>query len=217
MATALNLAQPFGSAITKSFPYDNANYISVATWSGNIPAVASTTWAAGTATSVSGASFIQPVLAQATLKSLTVVPAVAPTAADQLTLTLYSLYAQAYGTATGAASPSLAGGTATSTSYNKLTFTNFTGTATNFLGIAVNSPVYNPMYVPISGAQKATVVVAGPGGTNTQANFNFATGPAGGIALNPGDIVVLAKGTDTTGVYAVSYEYSWSPGASFTL
>jgi hypothetical protein len=217
MATGLNLALPLGSAVAKSFTYDNANYTTIDTWDGVIPAVANVTYVGGTATYTSGAAYYNTCVSQKTIKSVTVVPIIAPTAADQLTLTLYSLYAQAYGTATGAASPSLAGGTATSTSYNKVQFFNLTGTATNFLGIAVNSPLYNPMYVPVSGAKSAVVVVAGPGGTNTQTNFTFTTGPTGGIAMNPGDVLVAAKGTDTVGSYVLEIEGSFTPGSSFTL
>ncbi len=216
MATALNLAVPQGTSTVKSYPYDNPNYVTIDSINGVIPAAANVTYVGGTATVTSGAALNVAFTSAKTLKAVTVVPVTAPTGGDQLTLTLFSLAAQAYGTATGAASPALAGGTATSTSYNKVQFFNLTGTATNFLGIAVNSPLYNPMYVPISG-NKATVVVAGPGGTNTQTAFQFATGPTGGISVGPGDVVVLAKGTDTIGVYAVEIEASYTPGTNFTL
>jgi hypothetical protein len=216
MATALNLAQPLGTSTAKSYAYDNANFVTVDALDATIPAVANVTYVGGTATVTSGASVSFTGVAQRQLKSLTVVPIVAPTAADQITLTLYSLYAQAFGTATGVASPALAGGTATSTSYNKVTIFNAAATATNFLGIAVSSPLYNPMYVPLSGLKGATVVVAGPAGTNTQTAFTFPSGANGGLTFNPGDVLVVAKGTDTIGSYAIEVEQSWSPGASFT-
>jgi hypothetical protein len=201
MATAINLAQPLGTATAFSRTYDNALYTTVDELQGTIAAAVSS------AVSFTG-------VAQKQVKSVTLVPTTAPTAADQVTLTLYSLYAQAFGTATGAASPALAGGTATSTSYNKVSiFIEQSGTA--FAGLAANSPVYNPLYVQISGA-KGTVVVAGPAGTNTQAGYVFPTGPTGGLSVNAGDVIVLAKGTDSVGIYQVSVETSYTPGASFT-
>jgi hypothetical protein len=216
MATALNLAIPLGTATAKSFAYDNANYTTIDSFDGVIPAAANVTYVGGTATVTSGASLSWTSYGMRQIKSVTVVPNIAPTAADQLTLTLYSLAAQAFGTATGVASPALAGGTATSTSYNKVQVFNLTGTATNFLGIALNSPLYNPMYVEISGAKNATIVVAGPAGTNTQTAYTFPSGPNGGLTMNPGDLLVVAKGTDTVGSYTVEVEQAWTPGASFT-
>lgn len=202
MATAINLAQPLGTATAYSRTYDNALYTTIDELQGTIAAAAASTLA------FTG-------VAQKQIKSVTFVPTTAPNSVgDQITLTLYSLYAQAFGTATGAASPALAGGTATSTSYNKVSvFIEQSGTA--FAGLAASSPVYNPIYVQVSGA-KGTVVVAGPGGTNTQAGYVFPTGPTGGLTMGAGDVVVFAKGTDTLGVYQVSVETGYTPGASFT-
>jgi hypothetical protein len=201
MANAINLAQPLGAAASKSFAYDQANYVTADELQGTLAAAASS-------------SFAITSVAQRQVKSVTLVPTTAPNSAgDSLSLTLYSLYAQAFGTATGLASPSLAGGTATSTSYNKVTVT--LGTGGSFLGVAASSPVYNPLYVQLSGA-KGTVIVAGPGGTNTQGGYVFPTGPSGGLSVGPGDVLVLAKGTDTLGVYSVTFETNYAPGASFT-
>jgi hypothetical protein len=201
MATGVNLVQPQGSAATFSRTYDNAVYTTVDEITGNIAAAVNS-------------SFIFTAVAQKQVKSVTLVPSTAPVAADQVQLTLYSLYAQAFGTATGAASPSLAGGTATSTSYNKVSI--FLGTGVSFTAWATNSPLYNPIYVNLSGA-KGTVVVAGPGGTNTQGGYTFLTGPNGGLTMNPGDIIVLAKATDSVGVFAVTVETAYTPGTTFTL
>lgn len=200
MATAINLAQPLGSAVAKSFTYDNATYTTIDEIQGSLAAAAN-------------ASVILTGVATKQIKSVTFVPTTAPTSADQVSLTLYSLFAQVFGTATGAASPALSGGTATSTSYNKVTVT--LGTGASFAAYAANSPVYNPIYVQLSGA-KGTVVVAGPGGTNTQGGYVFPTGPNGGLTMNAGDILVLAKATDSTSVIAVTVETQYTPGASFT-
>lgn len=200
MATGINLAIPTGTATSFSKPYDNALYTTVDELTGTIAAAVSS-------------SVILTGVAQKQIKSVTFVPTTVPTAADQITLTLYSLAAQAFGTATGLASPSLSGGTATSTSYNKVTVTLGTGAA--FTAFAANSPLYNPLYVQVSGA-KGTVVVAGPGGTNTQAGYTFPTGPSGGLTMNPGDVLVLAKATDSVGVFAVTVETEYTPGSTFT-
>lgn len=200
MATGINLALPLGSAVSFSRTYDNALYTTVDEIQGSIAAAVNS-------------SFVQTGVAQKQIKSVTLVPTTAPTAADQVSLVLYSLYAQAFGTATGAASPALGGGTATSTSYNKVTVT--LGTGASFSAFAVNSPVYNPIYVNLSGA-KGTVVVAGPAGTNTQGGYVFPTGPNGGLTMNPGDVLVLAKATDSIGVFAVTVETAYTPGANFT-
>jgi hypothetical protein len=200
MATAINLAQPLGTAVSYSRTYDNAVYVVVEEILNNIAAAVNS-------------SVIVTSVAQRQLKSVTLVPSTVPTAADQVQLTLYSLYAQAFGTATGSASPSLAGGTATSTSYNKISI--FLGTGAAFTAWAANSPLYNPLYVALDGVT-GTVVVAGPGGTNTQGGYKFPTGPNGGLTINPGDVLVLAKATDSVGVFAVSLETQYTPGASFT-
>jgi hypothetical protein len=199
MSTGVNLAIPLGSAVAKSFTYDNAVYTTVDEIQGTIAAAVSS-------------SFTLTGVSQKQIKSVTLVPTTAGNA-DQLSLTLYSLFAQAFGTATGAASPSLAGGTATSTSYNKVTVT--LGTGASFTAWGALSPVYNPIYVNLSGA-KGTVVVAGPSGTNTQAGYVFPTGPNGGLTMNPGDILVLAKATDSLGVFAVTVETQYTPGSTFT-
>jgi hypothetical protein len=200
MATGINLVQPLGTAVSFSRAYDNALYTNVNEVIGSIAAAVNS-------------AFQFTTVGQRQLKSVTFVPTVVPTAADQVTLTLYSLYAQAFGTATGAASPALSGGTATSTSYNKVTVT--LGTGASFTAWAANSPLYNPIYVQLDGVT-GTVVVAGPGGTNTQGGYKFPSGPTGGLTINPGDVLVLAKATDSVGVLQVTAETNYTPGASFT-
>jgi hypothetical protein len=203
MATALNLAIPVGTAKVKSNAYDNPNYTTNDEITGSLAAASSS-------------SFTITTVSQKQLRSVTLVPTTAPNSVgDNITLTLYSLAAQAFGTATSAASPALAGGTATSTSYTKVSVFS-SATAAAFVGVGASSPVYNPLYVALDG-NNYSVVVASPAGTNTQTNYVFPTGPTGGLTLNPGDVLVIAKGTDTLGVYAATLEFTYTPGSNFTL
>ena len=159
------------------------------------------------------------------LKSITVTPTTAPTAGDFLYLTQYTVYPVVYGTATGTTilGVGLSGnGTLLGTGINKVTFNilNNYGSAvggasgTQFIGLGTQA-VYNPTYAQISGGT-CTVIVTGPGGTNTQGGYVFPTGPNGGISLNAGDVLVIGKGTDTVGVYQLELECVFTPGGYVT-
>lgn len=196
----LNVNAGILPANARSYAYDNTNYVQSDPVNFNIAATAS-------------ASFKMTAFTKKQLKSLTLVPTVAPTANDQLTLTLVSLAAQVFGTATGISYvPALTGTLGTSTS---------TATSSNTLTIGPlqtfgTQPAFNPSYMPISGGTY-TVVVANGSGTNTQTGYVFPTGPNGGLSLNPGDVLTVAKGTDTVGAYQVEAEMYFTPGTSLTI
>jgi hypothetical protein len=145
------------------------------------------------------------------LRSVTAVPTVIPTVgADQWTLTLVSLAAQAFGTATGGNYAGNAAGTNTATGSNTVTIPNFLQFGT--------APIANPnvaVFGTLGGTY--TVVVANGVGTNTQAGYVFPSGPTGGLALNPGDILTIAKGTDTVATYVGEAEVYFTPGTNFTV
>jgi hypothetical protein len=187
-------------AASKSYAYDNTSYIQVDPVSFSIAAAGSS-------------SFKTTSFNKKQLKSITLVPTIAPTANDQLTLTLVSLAAQTFGTATGvsyvpALTGTLGSSTSTATSSNTLTI----GPLQTF-GTA---PAFNPAYMQISGGTY-TVVVANGSGTNTQTGYVFPTGPNGGLSLNPGDVLTIAKGTDTVGAYQCEAELYFSPGTTLTI
>jgi hypothetical protein len=206
----LNIQSGIPPLFAKSFAYDNTNYIQADPINFSIAAAGS-----------SSASFTAFIKKQ--LRSITLVPTTAPTANDQLTLTLTTLYPQVFGTATSGsytgsgtyvvgvqagASGTLTGGTQTATGSTIVTI----GPLTSF-GTA---PAFNPSYMPLDNGTY-TVVVASSGGTNTQTGYVFPTGPTGGLTINPGDILKIAKGTDTIGVYQCEAEFVFTPGSNLTI
>ena len=174
------------------------------------------------------------------LKSITITPTVTPTAVDYLTLNQYTVYPVSYiqgtFTATGTTILGLGlsgNGTLEGTGINKVTFTILTqagtlgglpgvgaGTAvggasgTQFAGLGTQS-AWNPSYLQIDGAL-GTVIVTGPGGTNTCPGYVFPSGPNGGITVNAGDVLVLCKGTDTVANYAITLEMQITSGGQVT-
>lgn len=185
------------AANAKSFEYANPSYVQPDPVQFSLAATGSST-------------FKMTAFTKKQLKSITTVPTIAPTANDQLTLTLVSLAAQTFGTATGAnyAANLVPAGTTTATSSNTVTI----GTLTTF-GTA---PAFNPHVDIISGGT-FTVVVANGSGTNTQTGYVFPTGPSGGLSLNPGDVLTIAKGTDTVATYQGEVEMYFTPGTTFTV
>lgn len=198
MTLMVSVGIPAG--VAKSYAYDNASYIQTDPVGFSIAATASST-AKLTA------------FTKKQLKSITIVPTTAPGANDQITLTLVSLAAQVFGTATGVSYvPVLTGTLGTSTS---------TATSSNTLTIGPlqtfgTAPAFNPAYMQISGGTY-TVVVANGSGTNTQTGYVFPTGPSGGLSINPGDVLTIAKGTDTAGVYLGEAEFYLTPGSTLTV
>ena len=204
----LSISAGIPTAFQRSYAYDNSNYIQA-------DAVQATIAATGS----SSAKFTAFIKKQ--LRSITGVPTVAPTANDQLTITLTSLYPQVFGTATGGdyrvagannlaitgTSSTVYGGTNTATGSNQVIFT-----LTSF-GTA---PAFNPFYQPIDGGT-FTVVVANNAGTNTQTGYVFPQGPFGGLSVNPGDVLQIAKGTDTVGSYLLELETTFTPGSALTI
>jgi hypothetical protein len=195
----LNVSVGIPVANQRSYAYDNTNYIQSDPINFSLAAAGS-----------SNAKFTAFTRKQ--LKSITLVPTTAPTANDQLTITLVSLSAQAFGTATGASYIPGGGtgivGTSTATSSNTVTI----GPLTSF-GTA---PVFNP-HVDILSGGTFTVVVANGSGTNTQTGYVFPIGPTGGLTVNPGDVLTVAKGTDTVGVYQCEAEFYFTPGSTLTI
>jgi|GEM_PF-2539110 len=159
------------------------------------------------------------------VRSITVIPLVAPTAADFIGLTLQSYNAQVFGTATATA-VTVGNGTNLGTGINKVQFciyTNVVGTltgsyvgptGTQFVGLGTQV-AYNPTVIPLVGGT-CTVIVTAPAGTNTQGNYVFPSGPNGGLTVGPNDVLVVSRGTDTLAQYAVEIEYTWTPGGSFS-
>ncbi|HXI67299.1 MAG TPA: hypothetical protein VNH41_05125 [Steroidobacteraceae bacterium] len=160
------------------------------------------------------------------LRSITVIPLSAPTGVDYLNLTLQSYAAQVFGTATATA-VSLGNGTNLGTGINKVQFCILTAavngtatgsyvgpTGTQFVGIGTQV-AYNPTFIPLVGGT-CTVIVTAPAGTNTQGGYVFPSGPNGGLTIGPNDVLVLTKGTDTIASYTVEFEWTYTPGGSFS-
>ena len=160
------------------------------------------------------------------VRSITVIPLVAPTAADFIGLTLQSYAAQVFGTATATA-VSLGNGTNLGTGINKVQFCILTAavngtatgsyvgpTGTQFVGIGTQV-AYNPTFIPLVGGT-CTVIVTAPAGTNTQGAYVFPSGPNGGLTVGPNDVLVISRGTDTLAQYAVEVEWTYTPGGNFS-
>jgi hypothetical protein len=60
------------------------------------------------------------------------------------------------------------------------------------------------------------VVVANSVGTATQGGYVFPIGPNGGLSIQPGDVLIVTKGTDTGQLYVGEIELTFSPGGLVT-
>lgn len=196
---------------SKSYAYDSAAYIQADPSSITLGAVT-----LGTAPI--------PAFTGKQLRSLTIVPIVAETAADFLQLDLYSVYPQVFGTATATTILGTGfSGTLLGTSINRVRICGIVGnggtgvggaTGTQAIGLGTFA-AFNPTYIPLCGAT-ATVIVVGPGGTNTQVGYVFPVGPNGGLTMNAGDVLIVTRGTASIGSLAIEAELSYTPGAAFT-
>jgi hypothetical protein len=218
--------------IAKSYAYDEAQYTQSDPI--NLQLGGQPSWAAGTQTANTGGSLASvSVVAytQKQVKSITLVPTTAETANDFVQIDLYSLQPQVFGTATATA---CLGGTATLTAQGFFGTTMGTGvnrvricgiigaggtgiggaTGTQAFGIGT-AVAYNPTYVNLAGAT-ATIIVVSPAGTNTQAGYVFPTGVNGGLSMFPGDVLTIARGTSSIGVYQLEVECTFSPGGNVT-
>lgn len=208
---ASNLATQVGvtSALAKSYAYDEPQYVQADPINFTIAAAGSS--------SVKFTSFTTK-----QLKSVTIVPTVAPTANDQLQLQLVTLGGAglAFGTATTVnytpAAIVAAQGTVTATGSNTITLSGVgNGLAAGQTFPLGTCPAYNPCYFPVAGGTYA-VVVANGAGTNTQTSYVFPSGPSGGLTLSAGDVLTISKGTDTVGVYQGEAEFYFTPGSNVT-
>jgi hypothetical protein len=213
------------AAQSRSYAYDESQYIQVDPVQFNLTVNGvNATSTIGTASAVFVSSFAKQ------LKSITAVPiagtAVLAAGGDYLQIYLVSMYAQAFGTATG---PSyFVGSNTTGTFYGSATTT---GTACNVVQIfnvmsfttgqrgcvlgtgSINSGTCapTPQCVQLAGGT-FTVVVSNGVGTNTQGGYVFPIGPNGGLTLNPGDVLIVQKGTDTVLQYVGELELTFAPG-----
>lgn len=211
MASSLRTQIGITTALAKSYAYDEPQYTQSDPVNISIAAAGSS--------SVSLTSFTSK-----QWKGITVVPTAAPTANDQLTVTLTTLGqgSLVFGTATTVnytSALAIAGtlGTVTATASNIVTLSGKVG------GVAAGQtwplgtcPAFNPVYFAIAGGTY-DVVVANAAGTNTQTNYVFPSGPAGGLLISAGDVLKIAKGTDTVGAYAGELEFYFTPGSSVTM
>lgn len=230
LGTCTTLGVGCGTQISKSFSYDEAQYQYSQSMIGLI----------GTDTSAASLSCYFPAYTQKQVKSITIVPVVIPAAAEYILVDLFSMQPQTFGTATGtlcyniaAASGAVQGstivadtpgflGTVEGTGYNQVRLLSIVGNAGTAIGGVTGSmafgfgtqSAYNPIYVNLAGAT-ATVVVAGPVGTNSQANYVFPIGPNGGLSMYAGDVLRIQRGTGS-GAYSVEVEFTYTPGATVT-
>jgi hypothetical protein len=189
--------------LAKSYAYDNTNYIQADPISFSIPA-----------TTVGSALFTSFTKKQ--LKSIMVVPTVAATVNDQLTITIQTTAAQAFGTATALSSAPITGSLGTGTVGGTSTSTSVALVTVGPLTTMGTAPIYQPAYLNVAGGTY-TVVVAGAAGTNTQTAYVFPQGPNGGLTINPGDVVRVIKGTDSVAVYQCEAELTFTPGTTLTI
>lgn len=223
MASSLRTQVGVSGTLAKSYAYDEPAYFQADPQAFVIPPVQSTAWNGGTATNTTAPFALYSPFTNQQWKSITIVPTVAPTANDQLSVTLTTL-----------GQGSLVFGTATTVNYlpsgmNAVTGT-VTATASNIVtlsgkvgGLAAGQtfplgtcPAFNPLYVAVAGGTY-DVVVANAAGTNTQTNFVFPSGPSGGLLLSAGDVLKIAKGTDTIGAYNINLELYFTPGSNLTM
>lgn len=217
------------AAQSRSYAYDESQYIQTDpvqfALTGSYP-LGTATGAAiiGTASAVFVTAFNKQ------LKSLTVVPvsgtACLAAGGDYFQIYLVSAYAQAFGTATAAAQFVSGIGTGTfygsstntGTSWNVVQIFNVMTFMTGQRGAAIGTGSFNsgtcaptPQTVQLAGGT-FTVVVSSQQGTATQGGYVFPVGPNGGLTIQPGDVLVVAKGTDTVLTYVGELELTFSPG-----
>ena len=223
MASLISVVQGIPTVSAKSFAYDVRDYIQPDPQLATVAAatVSKANWASGT---------FLPAFTTQQLRSLTIIPTTAATVAqDNWTLTLTSLYAQNFsGTCTAIAGyVGTVGvtGTLTATASNVITITGTNNGGTSYVGngatwLAVpalgTQAAYNPVVVRLGGGT-ATVVITSANGTTSNNSYVFPTGPNGGLTMNAGDILTVAKGTDSVAVYAISAEITFTPGTTFSI
>ena len=223
------------AAQSRSYAYDESQYIQVDPVEFQLTGVPFIgTFTAKPQVGTAQAAFVSAFSKQ--LKSITALPVVplGGTATvvqvmDYFQIYLLSAYAQAFGTATG---PSyFAAGVGTGTFYGSSTTTGTnvnvvqifnvmtfqTGQGGMLSGTAIVSGTVGicPQTVQIAGGT-FTVVVANGLGTTTQGAYVFPIGPNGGLTLNPGDCLVVTKGTDTSVTYIGELELTFTPGGLVT-
>ena len=225
------------AAQSKSFAYDEAQYqysqsafINLGPGAG-IFAVGSSTGVTGV---YPGIQYV-PCFTNKQLRSITVSRVGTGTGTDNIQLYLASAFAQAFGTATGPSYLNTAVGTGTLYTTSTLVGTGFNlvtlvaqpvGAASAIMtwGTGQNGLVGTGSYNGGTAAPTTqvvqfpngtfTVVVSNAAGTNSQTSYVFPVGPNGGLSLNPGDILVIAKSsTDTQNAYACELEFTYTPGA----
>lgn len=234
----LGLSATAGTAAqSRSYAYDEAQYQTA------VPAqfflYSTSTWsnASTVAFSQPNCNYFVSALSKQ-LKSYTAVPVSGATggtaiisAGDAITLTLLSMYAQTFGTATG---PSYFVGSNTSGTF----YGSSTNTGTNMNAVLITSlttfmtgqggyvqgtgslahgtaPVL-PLVWQLAGGT-FTVTVANGVGTNVQSNYVFPVGPNGGLTINPGDVLVVSQpNTQTSACYAGELEFVFTPGGLFS-
>lgn len=217
------------AAQSRSYAYDESQYIQVDpvqfSLTGSYP-LGTATGAAiiGTATAVFVSAFNKQ------LRSITAVgvggTAVLATGGDYFQIYLVSMYAQAFGTATG---PSyFVSGVSTGTFYGSSTTTGTTANVVQIFNVMTfmtgqsgavlgtgsfkaGTAAPTPQTVQLAGGT-FTIVVANSLGTTTQGGYVFPIGPNGGLTLQPGDVLIVAKGTDTVMQYVGELELTFSPG-----
>ena len=224
MAVSTLVTRGIPTQNAKSFAYDREFYIAPVTANFAVAAttVSKATWASGT---------FLPSFTGKQLRSLTIVPTTAPTMAqqDNWSIVLVSSYPQNFG-GTCTAIAGYVGvlgvsGTLTATASNVITITGtnnagtvYTAGGSTYLAVPCigTNAAYNP-YVCVLDGGTATVVITSANGTTSNNSYVFPTGPNGGLTINPGDVLYMAKGTDSAGVYVGEAEFSLTPGSSFTI
>jgi hypothetical protein len=221
------------AAQSKSYAYDESQYVQTDpvqfSLTGNYPLGTATAAAIiGTAT----AAFVTAFNKQ--LKSLTVMPvggtAVLAAGGDYFQIYLVTPNAQAFGTAT-AVSQLVAGintgtfygsSTNTGTSWNVVQIFNVMTFMTGQRGAVLGTGSFNsgtsaptPQTVQLAGGT-FTIVVASQQGTATQGGYVFPIGPSGGLTIQPGEVLIISKGTDTVMQYVGELELTFTPGGLVT-
>jgi hypothetical protein len=221
------------AAQSKSYAYDEAQYIQTDPVQFQLTLL--NNWLGGTQTTIIGtasAAFVSSMAKQ--LKSVTAIPvggtAVLAAGGDYFQIYLVSMYAQVFGTATGPSyfvGSNTAGtfyGSSTNTGtnvnvvqiFNVMTFMTGQNGAIRGTGSLVATAAPTPQCVQIAGGT-FTVVVANGVATTTQGGYVFPKGPNGGLTVNPGDLLIVTKGTDTVMQYVGELELSFTPGGLVTI
>ena len=221
------------AAQSRSYAYDESQYIQT-------DPVQFELFSNGTGTISQGAAaaaFVTSFNKQ--LKSLTAVPyvvkgistatEVTASGGDYFQIYLISQYAQVFGTATGPSYfPASVGtgtfyGSSTNTAtnvnvvqiFNVMTFMTGQSGGVSGTALAQGTSGLTPQCVQLSGGT-FTVVVANSVGTATQGGYVFPIGPNGGLTIQPGDVLIVTKGTDTGQLYVGEIELTFSPGGLVT-